>query len=82
MSKETHERAFPVALGSQSDQHHADPGMTLRDYAAIKAMQAFIIANPIYGTPEGNVSNSRAAISDRAYQMADAMLLARSQPHD
>ncbi len=52
-------------------------GETLRDEFAGKAMQAIIIANPIYGTPEGNVSNSRAAISDRAYQMADAMLTAR-----
>ena len=53
------EPAFPFELRGRS-------GMTLRDYFAAKAMQAFI-TNPISGCgPE--------SIARQAYQYADAMI--------
>ena len=48
-------------------EHTTKEGMTLRDYAAFKAMQA-IMANP-HWTPEG--------IAEAAYKQADAMMKAR-----
>jgi hypothetical protein len=44
--------------------------MTLRDYFAAKAMQAYI------GSPEGE-QMPEDALADSAYYMADAMLRAR-----
>ena len=50
-------------------------GMTLRDYMAAKAMQAFItawISKSIY-------SNTDLEVAEYAYKMADAMLTAREK---
>ena len=50
------------------------PGMTLRDWFAGKAMQAFIIA----GVDDCRTHDAKAA--HFAYNLADAMILARTQP--
>jgi hypothetical protein len=49
-------------------------GMTLRDYFAAKAMQAFISSYPM-----GSVSNPIPDVAADAYDMADAMLAAREE---
>lgn len=72
--------AFPAQEWINSDSPTAvNParylGMTLRDYFAAQAMQAFIAA-PAECWPEGVQSLS---ISEAAYQQADAMLKARQQ---
>jgi hypothetical protein len=56
-------------------------GMTLRDYFAAKAMQAFISAYPCQGidNEDGGISIDLASIADDAYAMADEMLQARSK---
>ena len=59
--------AFPVKMGCFED------GMTLRDYFAAKAMQAFISSRP---PPDEIVGVN---IAKAAYFMADAMLAARGQ---
>jgi hypothetical protein len=55
-----------------------DPGMTLRNYLAAKAMQGWISCSPkIMGeTLDGSVEMAEV-ISTAAYVMADAMLKAR-----
>ena len=55
--------AFPV-VGTEVDS----TGMTLRDYFAAQAMQGLLAAREGYTTDE---------IGDYAYDIADAMLLAR-----
>ena len=54
-----------------------DPGMTLRDYFAAKAMQA-LLQNPKYGGIIG-VNNFSSERAKESYEMADAMLKAREQ---
>ena len=59
--------AFPYEyFDKQLNQNRIAAGMTLRDYFAAKAMQAFIEKY----SHEGDVSRN-------AYKMADAMLKAR-----
>ncbi len=60
MNKETGGPAFPTNLYN---------GMTLRDYFAVKAMQA-ILSNPEYVSED-------AALAAQSYNVADAMLEAR-----
>ena len=72
--------AFPCEVGPASDGHTIQtgnmqwmqPGMTLRDYFAAKAMHASMSLDP-----------ANAASSEEharwAYEMADAMLKARGQ---
>lgn len=64
-SKETGGPAFPIDWGDYSK------GMTLRDYFAAKAMQAFI-ASPLLKTDTGEY-----AVAANAYKVADAMLEVR-----
>jgi hypothetical protein len=54
-------------------------GMTLRDYFAAKAMQAFISAYPCQAIDreDGGIPTGAESISGDAYEMADAMLKAR-----
>ena len=77
MSKETGGQAFPKAY-NPSEQNAPIPwkqdGMTLRDYFAAKAMQAF------WTTTDQSVNLEKITkhtAADWAYQMADAMLEAR-----
>lgn len=58
--------AFPV--------HERDwPGMTLRDYFAAKAMQGMLATDG-----ETNGYYEPAMVAEKAYQVADAMLQART----
>jgi hypothetical protein len=50
-------------------------GMTLRDYFAAKAMQAFIVK----GITPADGLNTKQAIVNMAYETADEMLKERSQ---
>lgn len=56
--------AFPTP--AVEGYHAAEPGMSLRDYFAAKAMQSLIL-NPATISPE-------VPLSVRAYEIADAML--------
>lgn len=72
--KETGGLAFPFNdIGG-----NCDPGMTLRDYFAAKALQGWIA-----GYPETSshpvVAGNEDKVAQEAYQMADAMLAARSK---
>ncbi|MBU9439927.1 hypothetical protein KTE91_33165 [Burkholderia multivorans] len=61
--------AFPEVPG-ECNVYQGKPGMTLRDYFAAKAMQGICAHTDTWGLlmPE---------ITERAYEMADAMLRAR-----
>jgi hypothetical protein len=63
--------AFPFVF-DDGRQRNVYTGMTLRDYFAAKAMQAFI------GNANLNVFDV-AAVARGAYKMADAMLKAREE---
>lgn len=69
MNKETGGCAFPC----HSDSTGPEPGISIRDYFAAKAMQALI------GVINGNASKDGAddAVCGVAYIYADKMLLAR-----
>ncbi len=66
--KNTGGPAFPAEATNST---FASSGMTLRDYFAAKAMQAMVGSQ----WPD---SNDRPEIGKRSYQMADAMLKART----
>ena len=64
------EHAFPYSY----DDGSSDPGMTLRDYFAAKAMQAYLT------DPESGFSEQDVTVAARvAYRAADAMLLERDK---
>ncbi len=66
------EYAFPSTYRSLTDdQQVVRYGLTLRDYFAAKAMQAFI-ASPLLKTDTGEY-----AVAANAYKVADAMLEVR-----
>lgn len=63
--------AFPANHFDLTDGEH---GMTLRDYFAAKAMQAYLSSYP-----RGVVSSPIADIAADAWDMADAMLKERTK---
>lgn len=65
--KQTGGQAFPLMFTHATTQ----PGMTLRDYFAAKAMQAYLPDAMNHNATEGELAWS-------AYKMADAMLKARN----
>ena len=74
--------AFPTAVRNHYDpetggqwSEHVDPGMTLRDYFAAKAMQGLM------GRAWGDMDADELfrTWANSAYTMADAMLKAREQ---
>lgn len=69
--------AFPLHMGCTIGGKAA--GMTLRDYLAAKAMQG--MAASAYWSENFTSSDSamRNAVAQVAYQMADAMILARKK---
>lgn len=75
MSKNDGGAAFPCEGGHLSGLH-AHPGMTLRDYIAIKIASAFL--SEIY-TSRGkiNFSDNYAVASKASYEFADEMLKVR-----
>lgn len=70
--------AFPAMHIDLAEHEH---GMTLRDYFAAKAMQAFISAYPCQGidNEDGGISIDHPSIAYDAYVMADEMIAARIQ---
>lgn len=70
--------AFPETCGDQ-----IVPGMTLRDYFAVRAMQAIITKLPVvdregeFGSPIEDKAQYNADIANSAYWIADAMLAER-----
>lgn len=65
--------AFPVTIGDQV----FDPGMTLRDYFAAKAMQSELINNNQWMLKEGGQIPDHLNLAKESYLIADAMLKAR-----
>lgn len=61
--------AFPLA-GSDDGLYSREPGMTLRDYFAAKAMHAYLTHHQGVLSPEHEIAGA-------AYEYADAMLAAR-----
>ena len=78
MKKEL-EPAFARPHSEDADfVHHAQAGMTLRDYFAAKAMQVILADQYTDGVYVGDFDNdSEIVASKSAYIMADAMLKAR-----
>lgn len=76
MKKDTGGTAFPLPLGSETVE--GQEGMTLRDYFAAKAMNAYIstAAAPCI---VGGLDGAEDELAKGAYKMADAMLSARGQ---
>lgn len=74
MSKDTGGYAFPT---NPTFYGHDCDGMTLRDYIAIKAMQAIITGSMADGTKFANNDSERVSIV--AFFVADAMLKARGE---
>lgn len=73
MNKDTSGQAFPTMERGGGGLDLADPGMTLRDYFAAKAMQSLIV------DPE-RFDQSREECARLSYLMADAMMAARALP--
>jgi hypothetical protein len=71
MSKDTGGPAFPAPAGVS---HITEQGMTLRDYAAIKAMQGILASNTEHEHEDAHIFD---AIAEASYKQADAMLKAR-----
>lgn len=70
-------QAFPFIEPNDDDAIKAyHPGISLRDYFAVKAMQAGIGLIPNMKTPREGVTVPQA-ITEMAYEYADAMLKAR-----
>ena len=69
-------QAFPVwELNGSGQPEMTEFGMTLRDYFAAKAMQGLLAAQ-IHGF---NDRPANGPFASMAYEMADAMLRARTQ---
>jgi hypothetical protein len=70
--------AFPYLTASESGRevttHEGEPGMSLRDYFAAKAMAGLIVNT----TPDLAKGVSASHIAKAAYDLADAMLIARA----
>jgi hypothetical protein len=78
MNKDTGGPAFPqntkiVAAAGQELHHGFMGGMTLRDYFAAKAMQAWMTG---WATDRPSMLQADV-MADKAYEAADAMLKAR-----
>ena len=71
MTKNTGGPAFPCHPGIENPIYD---GMTLRDYAAIKAMEGILASNTEHEHEDAHIFD---AIAEAAYKQADAMLKAR-----
>lgn len=67
-------QAFPVIQNKNTSAHYecTDPGMTLRDYFAAKAMGGFLVCDVKYASDADMIARD-------AYTIADAMIKARGQ---
>lgn len=76
MSRDNGGAAFPIPNDDRPGAYPAEPGMTLRDYFAAKAMQGMWASDTSdWSLPAGD-EHVRAA---SAYRMADAMLKERAK---
>lgn len=73
--KQTGGPAFPTEVWDSEGVPQHTEGMTLRDYFAAKAMQAFVSA----WVATKQYPNTDMEVAQHAYQMADAMLKARDE---
>ena len=77
MEKTTGGQAFPCINpkydGTYWNKNPIDEGMTLRDYFAAKAITV------ILGQKDARSKDSQGYAADLAYEIADAMLAARSK---
>jgi len=78
--------AFPANrdMAHNSNLDH-EPGMTMRDYFAAKAMQGELAAmsDPVggsYGVPLDASDQTLTSLAQHYYRLADAMLAARAKP--
>ena len=69
--KDTGGPAFPCHPGIENPIYD---GMTLRDYAAIKAMEGILASNTEHEHEDAHIFD---AIAEASYKQADAMLKAR-----
>ena len=77
--KDEREHAFPVP---ETDENYFQTGMTLRDYFAGQALKGIAEDYVQDGYPkEGHVKNEmqQLYIASTCYQLADAMIKARTQ---
>jgi hypothetical protein len=87
MSKETGGPAFPGmvrknmatndSLPVYDDEPY--PGMALRDYFAIESLNGMLAHSTRYKPRQGCSENWHDAISEEAYELADAMLKQREK---
>ncbi len=80
MSKQTGGPAFPELgnVGYNSDWQN-EPGMTLRDYFASKALGLCYADYLNYAAENGLQEGWRDVVAKNAYLLADAMLKAREE---
>lgn len=74
--KKTGGPAFPGQIDNGTASIQSFPGMTLRDYFAAKAMQGMLSDINLQELPK---EVAQRAYAQRAYQMADAMLIQRDR---
>ena len=73
--------AFPVE-GTCDSPLYSSYGMTLRDWFAGQALAGMLSHATRYRPRPGRPENWHEAISQEAYEIADAMLAARKAPTD
>ena len=66
-------QAFPVAVSERTESSFYEEGMTLRDYFAAKALNAFLVNN------ETNHFGAKSQLAGECYEMADEMLKERNK---
>jgi len=71
----------PTANESNAGAYDAHPDMSLRDYFAGQALMGMLAHATRYRPRHGAPPNWHDAISQEAYQIADAMLVARETSH-
>lgn len=80
MTTQTGGAAFPLNTTNEDNvgAFYPHEGMTLRDYFASKAMRGMLAHATRYRPRPGASSNWHEAMSEEAYEIADAMLKARA----
>ncbi|MGG7120752.1 hypothetical protein, partial [Klebsiella aerogenes] len=79
MSKDNGGPAFPCSASEGCGSSIDGSGMTLRDYFAAKAMQAFITGAMSDGTPLRIEQGDDSTAAKAAYIIADAMIKERNK---
>lgn len=71
--KPNNPRAFPESCTDDGHRGNIDPGMTMRDYFAAKAMQGLCVNNKTITIPDLDY------ITQTSYEIADTMLKVREE---